>query len=305
MNPENLFNPALRHDHLRLVRFAWIRVDDFIAGAAVGGLNDQRRCAASGQLGQLGIQRLLKSPAGFRPALGVPRTATPDRGFLEVGRLQQNRGGRVGDLRLGAAHDSGQRNGPLGIGDDQIVGLKLQLRAVQQLQTLFGTRAPHDDPASTQEFEIERMQRLTPLEHHIVGDIDDVVDRPHAGGGQRVLHPLRRWTHPDPVNQDGGVARASLRILDLNAGSPLRSWTRLAIGSRRLPYRAIRQRRDLSRDSQDREVIRPIGRRFDIQDHIAQDIRQRRPWLSVGLQFEYAFVLVRQSQLTLRTDHAQ
>ena len=39
---------------------------------------------------------------------------------------------------------------------------------------------PHDDAAPGEAGEVERVQRLVALEQHVVGDVDDVADRPHA-----------------------------------------------------------------------------------------------------------------------------
>ena len=46
------------------------------------------------------------------------------------------------------------------------------------------TIAPPGEP-----LEIERVHRLAELEHHVVGDVDDVVDRPDAGGLEPVAQP--------------------------------------------------------------------------------------------------------------------
>ena len=48
------------------------------------------------------------------------------------------------------------------------------------------SRAPGDA------VEVEGVQRLAGEQHHVVGDVDDVVDRPLPGGGQARLQPRRR-----------------------------------------------------------------------------------------------------------------
>ena len=52
-------------------------------------------------------------------------------------------------------------------------------------------------------------------------------------------------------------------------------------------------------------MIGTIGRRLDIEHHIAQHIRQRSPQRGVGVEFQNALVFVRQPKLPLRADHPQ
>ena len=59
-----------------------------------------------------------------------------------------------------------------------------------------GARAAHAD-AAAELGEVEAVHRLAEFEHHVVGDVDDVVDRPHAGSRQ-------------PLRQPREIGRASL-----------------------------------------------------------------------------------------------
>ena len=52
--------------------------------------------------------------------------------------------------------------------------------------------AAHDEPAAGDAVEVERVQRLAGQQHHVVGDVDDVGDRPLAGRHQPRLQPRRR-----------------------------------------------------------------------------------------------------------------
>ena len=65
------------------------------------------------------------------------------------------------------------------------------LFAVQGVQTLAVVRAPNDDCARAEPRPIERVQRLTDFEHHVVGDVDDVADWPHPCEVQTTLEPAR------------------------------------------------------------------------------------------------------------------
>ena len=51
------------------------------------------------------------------------------------------------------------------------------------------------------------MQRLADLQHDVVGGIDNVVDRAHAGQAQAALHPVGAGTDLDIPDQAQREAR--------------------------------------------------------------------------------------------------
>ena len=65
-------------------------------------------------------------------------------------------------------------------------------RSTSSSVTIFSPRSalPHHDPPAAHLVEVEGVQRLAGAEHHVVGDVDDVGDRPLAGGRQALLEPL-------------------------------------------------------------------------------------------------------------------
>ena len=78
--------------------------------------------------------------------------------------------------------------------------------------------AAHDQLAAGHPVEVERVQWLAGEQHHVVGDVDDVVDRPLAGRGQPLLEPERRRADRDVGEHAGGEARAQLGHLDRHRG---------------------------------------------------------------------------------------
>ena len=66
---------------------------------------------------------------------------------LEVRRLEQDGRGRLADLGLLAAHDPGERDGALGVGDHEVVGGERARDAVERRQLLARPGAPDDDLA--------------------------------------------------------------------------------------------------------------------------------------------------------------
>ncbi len=56
------------------------------------------------------------------------------------------------------------------------------------------------------------MQRLRTLQAHVVGDVHDVIDGPHAGADEARLQPQRRGAHRNAGEHNRGVARAQLGL---------------------------------------------------------------------------------------------
>ena len=63
---------------------------------------------------------------------------------------------------------------------------------------------------------IEAMHRLTVCHHHIVGDVDNVVDRTQANNLELVLQPLRTLLNLATSNANASITLASLGVLNLN-----------------------------------------------------------------------------------------
>ena len=66
--------------------------------------------------------------------------------------------------------------------------------------------------------EIERVHRLAELEQHVVGDVDDVVDRTHACGVQPRCEPCRRGSDGH-VGDRRGIPRAEVGCFQIDGDS--------------------------------------------------------------------------------------
>jgi hypothetical protein len=167
-------------------------------------------------------------------------------------------------------------------------------------------RAPHDDPRAGEPVEVERVERLAELQHHVVRGVDDGGDRPDPAGGEPRLDEDRRPTAAHAADQAGEVARASLGILDLDRGGA-------GGGLRGLPNRDVRHRQrrpgrpgHLASDPEDREQVRPV--RLDLQ--VEDDVVQREGHLqvlpdrhAVGEEQDPGLVLLGDRQLAGRAQH--
>ncbi len=142
-------------------------------------LDHQPRSDPLGAQGQLGVQLLLEAVGG------VGAQAELARGAQDVdpvpGRdLEQHPGGRLRDLGDLAAHDPGDARGAVAVADQHRVLVEGPLDAVERRHLLPRLRGADDQRTVRDLVEVEGVQRLRRHQHHVVGDVDDVVDRPHA-----------------------------------------------------------------------------------------------------------------------------
>jgi len=65
---------------------------------------------------------------------------------------------------------------------------------------------------------IESMQWLTDLQHHVIGGVDNIVDRPHPGKLESALNQAWALADLNVVYQTQQETRVKLGILNVNAG---------------------------------------------------------------------------------------
>ena len=107
--------------------------------------------------------------------------------------LEQDAGRLVGDLGDLAAHDPGDARGPVAVADQDGLGVEACARSPSSVVIFSPSLGGADDELAVGHLvEVEGVQRLGGQQHHVVGDVDDVVDRPLAGGDQPRLQPERR-----------------------------------------------------------------------------------------------------------------
>jgi len=145
-----------------------------------------------------------------------------DRPGMKGCGLQYNAGGLISDRGELATHHTRQGGRFLAVGDYQVAGLQAVIFAVQCKKSLFLFGASDNDGRAgivfvftCQHVIIKRVQGMTGFQHHIVGDIHHIVDRPEAGFNQGALDPERGFANLDMIKQPGCVTRTELRVPDL------------------------------------------------------------------------------------------
>ena len=156
-----------------------------------------------------------------------PLARAPDRRRVEIRALEHDVARRGADLGVVAAHHAADGARPIAVGDDEHVGLERAVDAIERADALAAARQTNDDRATGEALEVEGVHRLPELEHHVVGDVDDVRDRTDARGRQSIHQP--RGRRPDADLEDlRTVARTEQSVLepDIEPGRARCRWSR-------------------------------------------------------------------------------
>ena len=233
-----------------------------------------------------------------------------DAGGLEVGHLEQEVGGGVVDLGIGAAHDAGDDQRPGGVRDDEHAAAEPSLPAVKRDEFLAGARGAHDDAASADLPGVKRMDRLAGLEHDEVAGVDDIVDRAQADRLEALLQPGRARADLHAGDDVRGVKRAVLAGLDGHLGEevapPGRAHGQSGELHRRVNQIAAEPRGQFARHAEMAEGVRPVGCDLDVEHDVTgrQHLVDGGPERGPPVQDQQAGVLAAKAKLVWRTHHA-
>ena len=134
--------------------------------------------------------------------------------------------------------------------------------------------AAHNDMLLAHQVIVETVQWLTELQHDVVGNIDDVVDRTHTSRQQSPPHPFRRRSDLHATDNTRAVA-----------------WTEIGVFYRHLDHLCCRfpllvqdrlwdmqfllsQRRHFPCNTDDRREIAPVGFNGEFEHNLAQNIHK-------------------------------
>ena len=199
------------HGSLRLL--SGIDVDDALHDLAAAEQLYELTGALYGGQGVLRVKPLFVAGRGVgaHPERGG---GAADGGAVEVGRLKEHHRRVAHDFTVLAAHDAADGHGLLAVADAEHGGRDGARVPVQGADRLALAGAADVNLPALDTAEIKGVHRLAVLEHDVVGDIDNVVDRADAGIAQPLLHPGRGGGDLHVFDHAGGVARAELRRLD-------------------------------------------------------------------------------------------
>ncbi len=240
-------------------------------------------------------------------SIGVQAQATAaadDRRRREVRRFQEHVAGGVGHLGVLPAHDAGQGDRTVGVGDHQEAIVQRRGAAVEQLQRFASAALAHADRTGEQ-VAIEGVHRLAQLQHHVLGDVHQQRDRAHAAAAQALGQPGRRLRGGvDAFDDATAVARR------IGAGvEPDFKRALMPCGNRRGIERhhlAAECGGHVEGDAAHAETVGPVGRELDLDARIgqAQEIGDRGAQWCIAWQFQQTRRIGVHAQLPGRTQHA-
>ncbi len=171
------------------------------------------------------------------------------------------------------------------------------------------SRAPHAETAAGEERKVVGVGGLTQLEHDVVGRVDHVVDRPHAGEEQPLGHPPRRRPHRDAVQDGHGQARAEVGRLHRRGCCPLDGMT-ARLGSRGFGHLEgeMQSVGEVAGDARDAPRIRAVALDRDVEDHVTFQADRLQEWRSglarrVRPEDHQPVAVVAEAQLAARAQH--
>ena len=223
---------------------------------------------------------------------------------MKVRNFEQNRVRRLRDLAVPPAHDARDCHRAIAVADHEHVRVEIAVDPVEGGQAFAGASAAGADLGAAYEVVVEGVEGLARLQHHVVGDVNDVVDGAHARPHEALLHPGGRGAHLDPFNDAGREAPAEVGGLDGHGDELAGAAAGLGVGAGWLTQGLARDRGHLAGEAKDAKQVGAVGPRRDIEHDIADGIHQRRTDGGVLGQHEDALVLVAEAQLLLAQDHA-
>ena len=192
----------------------------------------------------------------------------------------------------------------MGVGDNQDVWVQGALYAIQGFQRLPSFGPAYNYGLIAKPVQVEGVERLVKLQHHVVGDVDHVVDRAHPGFGETVLQPLRRIADADTPDDTGGIAGGQVRVGHRYGGKLVDGGGLFLVACLGFPNGLSGYCRHFVSYAQNAVAVQAVGGHFQVEDGVSQVTIQRCANGSLIRQDHDAFVTFPQAQLQLGADHA-
>ncbi len=184
-----------------------VDVNDSAYGLFAGDFGVEFGESVQGGNDAFGVNGSLESVARFgEKSEFLPGSA--DGGVDEVGRFEEASGGGFTDFSRLAAHDSGEGDGVVGIGDDHVVGLEFVGCAVEGRELFSGFCLADDDSLTSEGIEIEGVERLPDFEHDIVGEVNEERDRSLTDLAKSSLEPFGAGAVVEILENPSGITSA-------------------------------------------------------------------------------------------------
>ena len=284
-----------------------VHVDRIRGHGGTADVSGQLAEAGRGERDALRIAPLLE-PGRCLGAEPEAARGAADRPRLEPGHLEQHvRRGRA-DLTRRAAHDPGDADRlALGVADEQVVGRARALDIVEGHQALALLRPPDHQPTARHEVQVVRVVGLAELEHHVVRDVDERVDRPHPEREQAALHPVGRRADRDVAQHPGAEPSAQIGVGDLDRDRIGGRRPRGCDLRRRQRERQIERGRRVASQAGDRHRVRTIRVDLEVPEDVVHDtegVGEGGSRVGGDVEDADAGVVVAQTELAAGAEHA-
>ena len=135
---------------------------------------------------------------------------------VEYGAFNENGGGVFTDSAVLSAEDAGNAHRFFGVANHEVIGVQLAFLSVESDKGFVGMGNANDHFLAGDFIGIEGMKRVAKFMHHIVGDVNEVVDRGESDGLETVLQPSRRSRDLCTCEDNARVAVAGFGVRDFN-----------------------------------------------------------------------------------------
>ena len=271
-----------------------------------------------GALARHRVAAALEAHRGLR-APPVALGAAGDPHGVEPGRLEHDGARGLADLGRRAAHDPREPDGDVvAVADDEVLaGVaehqgplgELEDGAVEQLEGLAGDRTANREGGARQAVAVIGVGGLAELEHHVVGGVDDVVDRAHPAALEPEREPRRRGCDPDPLEDRRGEPPTQLGCVDPDRDELVGARRRGGRGRRRDGAERHRgARAEVPRDPLHAPGVGAVALDGDVEDRVGLDAQRREDRSSRGdplgaVEHEQSLVVLAEAELAARAEH--
>ena len=181
---------------------------EFGLGGAADDFQNELRGEVAAAVDLMRVDAALEAVAG----VGMQRESAGGAADIargEVGAFEKDVRRGLGNAGFLTTHDASDGDGAGVVGDDEIFGEQGVFLAVER-EDFFAFFGAADGDATLEFIEVKGVQALAHLHHHIVGDIDDVVDGAEADAFETAFEPSGAGADFDTFDDAGGVVGAAV-----------------------------------------------------------------------------------------------
>ena len=204
-----------------------------------------------------GVGHVLQLPGGMADVAG-----------LEGGGLEEHGLGVLRDLTVQAAHDAGHAYAALGIADEEHVLVHDPLLLVQRHHLLALLSVPDDDVPVPDAGKVEGVGGMAVLHQHVVGDVHDVADGPHAHLLEPPLHPGGGGADLKVRGRPARIPGAQIPVLHGDLHEVVHVPLALDVGDHGGLHLLTEGRRRLPHETDDAVAVGPVGEHGEVEDHV-------------------------------------